>query len=65
MAFIYVVAHDGGYEGHSLPVLAFEDRETAHRWASAQSESYSVAKVPVHPDVPEAPWYCLERDKAP
>lgn len=61
MKEIWVVAHDGGCEGHSLPYLAFEDRETAHRWVRAHGGSFSVAGVPIYPE-PEKEWFCLEPD---
>lgn len=59
---IYVVAHDGGCEGYSLPVLAFDDREAAVRWVKAQAESYSIAAVPVYPEIPLKPWFQLEAE---
>lgn len=58
---IYVVAHDGGCEGHSLPMLAFQDKETALKWCRSQTDSYSVAEVPVFPDLPEYEWFRLEK----
>jgi hypothetical protein len=60
---IYVVAHDGGYEGHGLPVLAFQDRDTAMRWASAQTEPFSVVAVPIYPAVPAQPWFMVEVER--
>jgi hypothetical protein len=60
---IYVVAHDGGCEGHSLPMLAFMDRETAMKWVAGQDGCFSVAMVPVYPELPISPWYSLEPEK--
>jgi hypothetical protein len=57
---IYVVAHDGGCEGHSLPYLAFGDRESALAWVAGQSEAWSVAEVPMYPEFPKAEWFRLE-----
>jgi hypothetical protein len=54
---IYVVAHDGGCEGHSLPFLAFNDRETALKWVQGQAECFSVAEVPVYPELPATTWF--------
>lgn len=59
---IWVVAHNGYTEGHGLPYLAFADRETAHRWVKAQPEPYSVARVPIYPEIPEGEWFRLEPD---
>ena len=63
MKEIYVVAHDGGCEGHSLPVLAFEDKETALRWIKVQNETYSVAAVPIYPEIPRGVWYQIQPEK--
>ena len=57
---IFVVAHNGYCEGHSLPYLAFDDRETALAWAKSQHEAFSVAEVPLYPAIPTAPWYNTE-----
>ena len=59
---IYVVAHDGGYGGHSLPVLAFEDKASAFKWIDAQPECFSVVAVPVYPDFPAVTWFRLEAE---
>ena len=57
---LYVVAHDGGYEGHSLPVLAFTELEAAKQWVAGQNEIFSIAEVPLYPELPCRPWYNLE-----
>jgi hypothetical protein len=62
-AILYVAAHDGGCEGHSLPLLAFTNRETAMAWAAAQSESYDITEVPIYPDVPKTQWFRLEPER--
>lgn len=54
------MAHDGGYEGHSLPMIAFTDKETALKWCASQTESFDVAEVPVFPELPTEPWFRLE-----
>ena len=54
---IYVVAQNGGCEGHSLPYLAFNSLIEAQLWARAQSDAYSVARVPIYPAFPEGPWH--------
>lgn len=56
---LYVIAHDGGCEGHGLPMLAFKSRQKALEWIACQSESYSVALVPIFPDLPVGPWHAL------
>lgn len=58
---IYVVAHDGGCEGHSLPMLAFRDKETALKWCRSQPGRYSVAEVPIFPELPACEWFHLEK----
>ena len=60
---LFVVAHDGGCEGHSLPMLAFTTKEEALAWCKVQTEGYSVAEVPVYPDLPLAEWFRLEAVK--
>lgn len=60
---MYVVAHDGGCEGHSLPMLAFKNRKTALAWVAAQTEAFDVTEVPVYPAVPKGPWFRLEPEK--
>jgi len=59
-ASLFVVAHDGGCEGYSLPLLAFTDKASALKWCKSQDGSYSVAEVPVFPELPAAPWYRVE-----
>lgn len=58
---IYVVAKDGGCEGHSLPMLAFKDKETALKWCASQTECFDVAEVPVFPELPTEPWFRLKK----
>lgn len=58
---LYVVAHDGGCEGHSLPMLAFWDADDAFAWCDSQTDFYSVARVPIFPRLPTEPWFRLEK----
>ena len=60
---IFVATHDGGCEGQSLPVLAFESRDTALKWAAVQTESYEVTAVPVYPEIPRGPWFRLKAEQ--
>lgn len=62
MMAIYVVTHDGGCEGQSLPLLAFDDRGKAMQWVAGQSEAYNVTAVPVFPELPVKPWYNIEAE---
>ena len=57
---IFVVAHDGGCEGHSLPVLAFPNKTDAVLWCLGQSEAYDIAEVPIFPNLPSKPWFNVE-----
>lgn len=48
---VFVIVHDGGYEGYSGPIQAFETLEEAkagHRLMS-QVESYHIFRVPIWP----------------
>jgi len=58
---IYVVAHDGGCEGHSLPLLAFTNKDIALAWCRSQTDLYSVAEVPMFPAIPKEPWFRVEK----
>lgn len=51
---IYVVALNWGYEGHGLPYLAFNDKETALKWIASNSTYciWSLAEVPIYPQLP-------------
>jgi hypothetical protein len=57
---VWVVAHNGGCEGHSLPLLAFANEADAVAWCRGQTEAFSVARVPVYPQLPVAPWFEIE-----
>jgi len=57
----YVIARNGGYEGHSPPLLATSNRadgERALRFmrASGGSESFELFEVPEWPNAPMAWW---------
>jgi hypothetical protein len=56
---IFVVAHNGGCESYSLPVLAFANKADAIRWCSGQDELFDIAEVPIFPNLPSKPWYKL------
>ena len=57
--FIFVLAHDGGVEGHSPPVQAFMDEKTA--WAAlallAGTETFHIYRVPIWPNQHAPRWY--------
>lgn len=57
---LYIVAHDGGCEGYSLPILAFTNKADAIAWKKVQTESYSITEVPIYPNFPLAEWFRLE-----
>lgn len=46
--------------GFCVPSLAFETKDQALKWASVQDGTYSVAEVPIYPELPLAPWYHLK-----
>lgn len=60
---IYVVAHDGGYEGYSGPVLAFKTKEEAAA-AVAIGDALKVFAVPEWPE-PAVPWFMVKPIDAP
>lgn len=57
---IYVIAHDGGYEGHSPPLLAIPDRETAlvalEFLRAGGTSSFELFEVPEWPAPPNKWW---------
>lgn len=55
---IYVIAHDGGYEGYSGPIQAFDTVEEA-KAAAALGESLCVFAVPEWPEQAQA-WFLIE-----
>lgn len=67
--FIWVIAHDGGCEGWSLPVQAFNNEADA--WSvlatinAASSETMRVAKVALWPTPPLGEWFRLEPSAKP
>jgi hypothetical protein len=56
---MYVVANDTG-EGHSLPYLAFSDLGRAIQWVESSGGAWSIAEVPIYPELPAKPWYQME-----
>lgn len=60
--FVFVATHDGGCEGQSLPVLVFEDRDLAMRWAAAQTEAWRITRTPIYPEPPIAEWFRVEAE---
>lgn len=56
----YVIARNGGYEGHSPPLLAIPDRETALvalEFLRASGEGgYALFEVPEWPKAPNKWW---------
>jgi hypothetical protein len=57
---VYVIAHDGGCEGHSPPLLAISDRETglvALEFLRASGQScFELFEVPEWPAAPNKWW---------
>jgi hypothetical protein len=57
---IYVIARNGGYEGHSPPLLCCADREVALKalafMKGTTNESLELFEVPEWPDPPNC-WY--------
>lgn len=62
---MYVVAHDGGYEGYSLPYLAFSDLDQAIQWVKAQTEAFDIAEVPIYPELPTDQWWAVKEAWSP
>ena len=62
---IYVIAHNGGYEGHSLPYLAFWDKAKALQWCQGQSEIFDVVEVPIFPELPTRCYFNIEPERGP
>ncbi len=58
MGVIYVIAYDGGCEGFSGPIQAFNDLESA-KAAAALGDSYKVFAVPVWPSKASS-WYSIQ-----
>lgn len=54
---IYVIAHNGGYEGYSGPVQAFKTKQEA-RAAAALGDSLEVFEVPEWPE-PAPSWFMV------
>jgi len=40
--------------------LAFANEADAVAWCRGQTEAFSVARVPVYPQLPVAPWFEIE-----
>jgi len=57
---VYVIARNGGYEGHSPPLLSIRDRETALvalDFLRASGEGgYEMFEVPEWPNAPNKWW---------
>jgi hypothetical protein len=62
---IYVIAHDGGYEGYSGPMQASASREEAFRLAHLMSAggSFRVFKVPVWPEAQRVEWFRVKPEE--
>ncbi len=56
---IFVLAHDGGYEGHSPPVQAFTDEAVARSALALLSahETWNLFAVPLWPEPITEAWY--------
>ena len=57
--FIWVIAHDGGVEGHSPPWQAFRTFSEAQS-ACRLAESCEIFRVPIWPEPNPSPWYNIE-----
>lgn len=60
---IYVIAHDGGYEGYSPPIQAFhnlEEAKAALALMNSGSASFDLFEVPVWPERATAEWFRIE-----
>lgn len=57
---IYVAARNGGYEGHSLPSMAFWNKREAFAWCDGQEGQWDVAEVPIHPAIQSKPWFMID-----
>lgn len=55
---IYVIAHDGGYEGYSGPIQAFKT-EIEARAAATLGDNLRVFAVPEWPE-PTKEWFRVE-----
>lgn len=64
MPMIYIMCHDGGCEGFSAPIQAFQDEETAIgalRLANGGADTSMVLfEVPVWPATMPHPYYEME-----
>lgn len=56
---IYVVAHDGGCEGHSPPIQAFHNLNEAKAALSLMGPVFELFEVPVWP-APAQEWFRIE-----
>ena len=63
--FIYILAVDNGYEGHSPPMQACRSIEEARGVQAVSSfngySSVKIYKVPVWPTVRQEPYYNIEQ----
>lgn len=60
---IYVIAHNGGCEGHSPPVQAFLKLEEARAALAILGGCFELFDVPIWPE-PAQEWFRVEPMKA-
>lgn len=56
---IYVIAHNGGCEGHSPPVQAFNNLEDAKAALAIVGYCFEIFSVPIWPE-PAEEWFRIE-----
>ncbi len=57
---MFVIVHDGGYEGHSPPIMAFADLETAKSALVLMEGCCEIFEVPIWPSPALGKWWELE-----
>lgn len=56
---IYVIANNGGYEGHSPPIQAFFNLDEAKAGLSLAGGCFELFEVPVWPEQAQE-WFRIE-----
>lgn len=59
MAVIYVIARDGGCEGHSPPIQAFYNLDEVRAAVALTGGCIEVFEVPIWPQ-PAKEWFYIE-----
>lgn len=63
--WVYVLARNGGCDGHSPPIQAFRAHDEAERAkalieAAGDSARLEIFQVPVWPNPASAPWHSIK-----